>query len=117
MLEVLRQSKLSGVLLEVGATPLPSRSQRQYVIPTLPMMKKRVLVATRLGFDVIPLQRILRRALLAQIEQEKNIMFGISQDARRATGELIAEAEKEMMPENIELTKLEVGYQYFTKGL
>jgi len=117
MLEVLRQSKLSGVLLEVGATPLPSRSQRQYVIPTLPMMKRRVLVATRLGFDVIPLQRILRRALLAQIEQEKNIMIGISQDARRATGELIAGAEKEMMPENIELAKLEVGYQYFTKGL
>ncbi|THU84793.1 hypothetical protein K435DRAFT_397780 [Dendrothele bispora CBS 962.96] len=103
MLEMLKQSRLPGVLLDVGA--IPSRSHRQYVMPTLSTMKKQFAIAPRAEFDVIPLQRILRRALLAQIEQERDIMFGISQEARRATGELIAAAENEMTPEDAELGK------------
>ncbi|KAF5373681.1 hypothetical protein D9758_000781 [Tetrapyrgos nigripes] len=116
ILELLRQSKRSGFLLDPASAPLPSRIRRQYMVPTLPMMKSRYEVPLRLLFDITPLQRILRRALLAHLEQEKDVVFGTAPEARQATGELIAAAETEMMSETVKLMKYDPK-EYFTKRI
>lgn len=73
------------------------RRRRRYMVPTVPMMQGKVNCPSSVILDSIPLERLLRRAIIADFEEKKGTLL-TGPDAVRKVSELIVDAKATMIP-------------------